>query len=548
MRLINKLKDFFYIGEIGEQESTAAVTLDRLIEYTASLVFRNDLIKSHLTRIEAAKVLPPAEMAKEYIKVYSELEKFILEHEPLVVKRKFTQEELRKDIRGKLGILEGGLDLLLAGDIEQAVKICKIMSESILNQTIAMLGQVTSQRFMDKAGVVEFRTAEFRDLEQVSSSFQKLLSNFYAAISDTIGKEKTKSLFEVEYKKLQEVYGFIPYTIEILKALPLGILEEEKIKIISRFELEEKVKERTEGLVSVNQQLQASEQQLKALNQQLMAKEQALDVRVVNLERSKKAYLNIMDDLDIKTRNLEATLNELKMTQERLIQVEKMATLGQVVAGASHEFNNPLATVIGFSEAIIHDLEDKKFNADRIKNDIERILKNANRCRILVNSLLTYVREPVESEYISLNVNELINESIYLIGNEIDLKDIEISKEYSDDIPEISANREQLSRMFVNFIRNACQSMNDKGTLKVITEKKDDYVNIVFKDTGKGIKEEYINKIFDPFFTMQDTGKGVGLGLYICNNIIKAHKGEISVESEGEGKRATFTVRLPVKR
>ena len=275
--------------------------------------------------------------------------------------------------------------------------------------------------------------------------------------------------------------------------------------------------------------------------------------RIEELEMSQLAHLNIMEDLDRKSKELENAYKELEAankklieTQEKLVHSEKMAALGQLVAGAGHEFNNPLASIIGFSEAIINDIKYKKLNTDRLKDEIDIILNNANRCKNLVTSLLTYGTEPVKLEYIPVDVNESVEKSISSAGYETSMKNIEILREYSMDIPEISANKEQLHRVFVNIIQNACQAMSDKGTLKITTERKEDYVNIVFKDTGRGIKKERLSKVFDPFFTTNDVGKGAGLGLYICNNIIKAHNGEILAESEGEDKGATFTVRLPI--
>ena len=241
-------------------------------------------------------------------------------------------------------------------------------------------------------------------------------------------------------------------------------------------------------------------------------------------------------------------ITKRKEVEKILIQAEKAAALGQFVAGAAHELNNPLAGVIGFSEIIINDLKNKKVNNDRLKHDLEIILKNANRCKKIVSGLLTY-RKDSESVFTYTDINQLIDKSIPLEKFKMGIRSIKIIKKYSDNIPQIIADKIQLSRVFTLIMDNAYQSMDGKGLLKIITEKKGDYIDIVFQDTGKGIKKEHLNKIFDPFFTMNKVGVGTGLGLSACFGIItKTHNGKIFGESEGEGKGARVIIKLPIER
>lgn len=239
-------------------------------------------------------------------------------------------------------------------------------------------------------------------------------------------------------------------------------------------------------------------------------------------------------------------ISDLKEIQNRLVETQKLATVGQLAAGAAHELNNPLAGIIGFSEAILHDLKNKKLNITTFKNDIETILNNANRCKNIASGMLIYGKKII-FDLEPLDIHEVIEESIPSVRNQMDSRKIRIVKEYAQGIPKINGNKSQLYRIFINIIHNGFQAMKGKGQLTIGTQLSGDYVDITFKDTGIGIPEEDIKRIFDPFFTTKEVGEGVGLGLAICKGIIKAHKGEILVESEGQGKGTTFTVRLPIK-
>jgi len=269
--------------------------------------------------------------------------------------------------------------------------------------------------------------------------------------------------------------------------------------------------------------------------------------RTKDLERAQQASLNIMEDLDRRSKELEASMNELRSTQEKLIQAEKIAALGRLTAAVAHELNNPLASIIGFSEAVLlRGLRNKELNRDRLKNSIDRVLNNAYRCKSIINRLLSY-GEGFAAEFSLVDINETIDKSISRVLGQTGLKGVKIVKEYSNNIPKIMGRKVQLSQVFLNIILNASQAMPEKGKLKIKTGRKGDYIEALFKDTGKGIKKDNLNKVFEPFFTTSDMVKGTGMGLSISASIIKAHQGEILVESEGEGKGATFTVKLPVK-
>lgn len=236
---------------------------------------------------------------------------------------------------------------------------------------------------------------------------------------------------------------------------------------------------------------------------------------------------------------------ERREMREHVLASEKMGSIGRFAAGASHELNNPLACVIGFSEAALESLDGQRLDKVKLKSALEKIIHHAQRCKGIVASLLAYGRA-FSLEPAPVQAHEVIEESLALAARQTSLANIHVIKTFAGDLPVIQVNREALSRVFVNMILNACQAMDGKGILTLTTRKQDSLVEIVFQDTGKGISAEHLPKIFDPFFSTREVGQGTGMGLSVCAGIIQACNGEIKAESRGAGQGATFSVRLPV--
>jgi len=236
---------------------------------------------------------------------------------------------------------------------------------------------------------------------------------------------------------------------------------------------------------------------------------------------------------------------ERREMRKRVLASEKMGSIGRFAAGASHELNNPLACVIGFSEVALASLADKRLSRVKLKTALEIIIHHAQRCKSIVASLLAYGRA-FSLEPAPVHAHEALEEALALAERQASLANIHVIKTFAGDLPVIQVNREALSRVFVNVILNACQAMDGKGILTLTTRKQDPWVEIVFQDTGKGISAENLPKLFDPFFSTREVGAGTGMGLSICAGIIHAFQGEIKAESRGAGQGATFTVRLPI--
>ncbi len=237
--------------------------------------------------------------------------------------------------------------------------------------------------------------------------------------------------------------------------------------------------------------------------------------------------------LDIESKLLEA--------QTRLLQAEKMASLGRLAAGVAHEINNPLSGVLMFASMVLEELPEN----DPHREDLQHIVKETLRCKEIVKSLLEFSRQS-EIKIEPVDVNAIVEGELKFLEKQAIFANVKIVKQLNPAIPKVRGNSSQLKQVFMNIMVNAADAMPNGGTLTIRTYASPDLkkVYVEFSDTGVGIPKENINKIFDPFFTTKPVGKGTGLGLSTSYGIIKSHKGNIEVESE-VGKGTTFRIELP---
>ncbi len=241
-------------------------------------------------------------------------------------------------------------------------------------------------------------------------------------------------------------------------------------------------------------------------------------------------------------KELQKTLKELKETQIQLINSEKMASLGQLVAGVAHEINTPVASIKsnnGIVAKLLQQIEDEDLK-DMLK-EINEIDKEAvQRISNIVTSLKKFVRLD-EAELQEADINKELDLTLDLISHETKNR-IEIIKNYGE-IPVIRCFPNMLNQVFTNILINACQAIEGKGTIKITTEFKKNKLIVKIKDSGKGIPANELNKIFSAGYTTKGVGVGTGLGLAICSKIIEKHKGEITVNSEvGRGSEFIITI------
>lgn len=228
-----------------------------------------------------------------------------------------------------------------------------------------------------------------------------------------------------------------------------------------------------------------------------------------------------------------------KEMEASLAQQGKMASLGVLSSGVAHEINNPLGVILGYAGYI----EGKMPQDDPNYKYIHEIKRESKRCKKIVQDLLSYARTPRPTLAMT-DINELLGEIVEFASNHTELQNVNITTEFDSDLPRVLADGDQLRQVAINLILNAGGAMSDGGNLYITTSSgPDNTVKLSFRDTGCGIPEESIEKIFEPFYTTKE--RGTGLGLAITRQIVEMHHGEIKISSE-QGKGTDVTVILPV--
>ena len=240
--------------------------------------------------------------------------------------------------------------------------------------------------------------------------------------------------------------------------------------------------------------------------------------------------------------NVTRDITQEKRIQEQLIMTDRLASIGELSSGIAHELNNPLTSVIGFSQLLMEG--DVPAN---MKEELGIIYNEAQRAAVIVKNLLTFARKHAPVKQLS-QINAVVEDVLHLRSYEQKVNNIEVEKRLAYDLPEIMMDHFQMQQVFLNIIVNAEAAMlegHHKGKLTITTEKSEHIITITFTDDGPGISSENLKRIFDPFFTTKEVGKGTGLGLSICHGIITEHGGEIYARSEN-GQGTTFVVELPL--
>lgn len=230
---------------------------------------------------------------------------------------------------------------------------------------------------------------------------------------------------------------------------------------------------------------------------------------------------------------------DLRRTQEQLLQSEKMSAVGQLISGVAHELNNPLTAILGYAQLLEGAGLDHR-SADYVR----KLFKQAQRTHRVVQNLLSFARQhkPQKQE---TDLRKVLEETLTLREYDLKVNNVTLERDVPDDIPSVVADPHQLEQVFLNIINNALDAMlegSGSGVLRVKVFKKDSLVCVEFDDSGPGFKDP--TRIFDPFYTTKSVGKGTGLGLSICYGIVKEHGGEIVARNREEGG-ATIEVRLP---
>ncbi|UCG87334.1 MAG: hypothetical protein JSW71_01965 [Gemmatimonadota bacterium] len=226
--------------------------------------------------------------------------------------------------------------------------------------------------------------------------------------------------------------------------------------------------------------------------------------------------------------------------EKQLHHAERLATIGQLVAGVAHEINEPLGSILGFAQ-----LAQKGDGVpDSTVRDLNKIIASCLQAREIVHKLKIFARQtPIENRWIA--VSDVVDEALSFVHGRCVNQGIEVVRQEEGELQRIEGDPVQLKQVVVNLAVNAAQAMRDGGTLTITTRGSGEGVIIEVADTGTGMSERVLKQLFNPFFTTKDVGEGTGLGLSVVHGIVKAHGGEIYAESVvGQGSK--FTVQLPI--
>src|SRR5438445_4915354 len=238
---------------------------------------------------------------------------------------------------------------------------------------------------------------------------------------------------------------------------------------------------------------------------------------------------------------------ERRRLQEQLIQSEKMSAIGQLIAGVAHDLNNPLASVVGFSDL----LSEASDVPPRLAEPLAVIRQEAERASAIVRNLLSFARRQ-EGERQLQSIRPILESTHQLLRTQLLAARIELTLEFEPGLPEVEVHANHIKQVFANIINNAAQAIAGArpqvgGRIQIVTQCQPDGLSVSISDNGPGIPEAVAQRVFEPFFSTKSEGEGTGLGLSICLGIVKEHGGSMSLDpgGAGSGRGGTFTVALP---
>jgi two-component system NtrC family sensor kinase len=280
-----------------------------------------------------------------------------------------------------------------------------------------------------------------------------------------------------------------------------------------------------------------------------------LDELATSFEIMRVRLKQALDENSRFTQSLETKVEErteqLKVVHQKLLQSDRLASLGQLSASVAHEINNPISGVLNLGMLMQRIIKDNGIPEGRLaefKRYLGQVVAETARVGHIVQDLLAFSRrsKPQRSK---IDLNAVIESTVNLIGHKLKLMAVEATLDLDRSIPRVSCDPSQMQQVIINLVMNGAEAAQGRpaGIVHIRTSPSADGSELLLtvKDNGDGIRSEHLSKIFDPFFTTKGEGKGVGLGLAVVYGIIEAHKGEIEVKSKpGEG--TTFLVHLPI--
>jgi len=353
-----------------------------------------------------------------------------------------------------------------------------------------------SEKLSGKLGLMVFQYNEInKQLESLETNNKKLAQHHFTSIEENNKKSSIINLIIILSGFIISVLISHYYSKAIAKPLKL-----------------------------INYELQASQEELKQTNEEL-------------------AFTNSL--LNKKNKDLQLALDKLKQAQLQLIQSEKMASVGLLTAGVAHEINNPLNFIQGGVSGVEEYIEKSiNNNFNGLKTFLEIIKTGVSRISNIISSLNRFNRN-VDSNSEDCDLHKIIDNCLTMLHSKLKNK-VEVIKDYCKEPFIVIGNEGKLHQAFLNILSNAEQAIEKNGMINIESIMENKFIKITISDTGKGIKEENLSRITEPFFTTKAPGIGTGLGLSISQNIISEHEGTIKYNSK-QGKGTSVNISIPIK-
>jgi len=410
-----------------------------------------------------------------------------------------------------------------------------------------LVGRDVSLMFVEEEGL--FKGTRLQKLME-KGSLRDYAMNYRTKNGESIPVSFSGSVMKDKDDKLLGVVGVARDMREMKK-----LFEKEKELACVATNAAEAEKKKSVELENANRELEKSQDKTLNFMEELQAQRNAFEKQYQetkqkskSLEQAQAASLNIMEDLDLKRKEVEEREKKLKETQAMLVQAGKLSAMGQLGAGIAHELNQPLAAIRGYTQVLIEEIKDN----DPHFEDLKIIEEQTDRMGTIVNNIRSFARDS-KFTWELIDIHKPLEDAFMLLTTQLTNHNIEVVKDYGQDIPQINADGNQLQQVFINLISNARDALNKNNggkiwvstrMLKLGKQKTDWKISISIKNDGTPIPEEIIDQIFDPFFTTKDSGKGTGLGLSISYGIIKDHQGEIAAVNKEDG--VEFVINLPI--
>lgn len=400
---------------------------------------------------------------------------------------------------------------------------------NLADANISLKKYSIAKRYLDEA----FNILRRIDAVQLRLNYLNLYSNYFTEIKDY----KNAVIVRNKYIELTDSISILNRTKQFTQLKNLANAEKEiqKVEFLKKINLIQEEKIRIQRSIQIGAGIVIlvililffvvwqNLRDKKRLNQ-------TLNERTYELEALNEEYHAANEELNTQRDNLEETLNILKTTQNRLIQSEKMVSVGILAAGVAHEINNPLNFIHGGITGIKEYFKDKpQDHIVEIDFYIDAVSEGVEKATTIVNGLNHFSRDE-NYKSSDVNIHRIIDTSLLMLNSFI-LDRIEVIKDFTSVPFSIYGNEGKLHQAIMNVILNAVQAIEGKGAITIKTQVVNSAVRIEIKDTGGGISPDNLSKIFDPFFTTKEPGQGTGLGLSITYNIIQEHNGSIEIES-----------------